>query len=191
MAQITCQSEGSHLGNAGLQVFSLAFLLSLHAHLFAAEKYVLKVVTDRPDAIYKTGEEARFLISMTKDGKPVSGQKVSYQVDDFIPGTSGYPNGTITLGEKPSVVKVTAKKPGILRCIVRATEPNKMIKIAAAAFSPLEIGPSLPVPDDFDQFWTDQKKQLAAVPAKAKLAVCPDIPLTLVFITEMSYYGIC
>ena len=23
------------------------------------------------------------------------------------------------------------------------------------------------------------------------LAVCPDIPLTLVFITEMSYYGIC
>lgn len=152
-----------------LSIFSLAILLSIHSHAIAADSYQLKVVTDRPDAIYKTGEEARFLISMTQDGKPVTGQKVTYQIDDFIPGASKYPGGTLTLGEKPSVVKVTAEKPGVLRCVVRAAKPKKMMKVAAAAFSPLEIGPSLPVPDDFDAFWTDQKKQLAAVPAKAQL----------------------
>ncbi|MFK7779099.1 MAG: acetylxylan esterase [Gimesia sp.] len=152
-----------------LSLFSLAIIFSIHSGVIAADSYQLNVVTDRPDAIYKTGEEVRFLISMTQNGKPVSGQTVTYQIDNFVPGTKGFPGGKITLGEKPTVVKVTAEKPGFLRCIVRAKEPKKMIKIAAAAFSPLEIGPSLPVPDDFDQFWADQKKQLAAVPAKTKL----------------------
>ena len=36
--------------------------------------------------------------------------------------------------------------------------------MAGAAFSPEKIGPSLPVPDDFDAFWTAKKAKLAAVP---------------------------
>ena len=159
----------NHLRKIVLQGFSLAILFLFHAHLFAADEYVLKVVTDRPDAIYKTGEEARFLISMTQNGKPVSGQKVSYTVDDFIGGAAGFPKGELTLGDKPAVVKVTSDKPLFLRCTVTAGEKKKLTKVAGAAFSPLEIGLSLPVPEDFDQFWADQKKQLAAIPAKASL----------------------
>ncbi|MDF1744253.1 MAG: acetylxylan esterase [Gimesia sp.] len=152
-----------------LSVVLLTILLSISGQLIAADQYQLKVVTDRPDAIYKTGEEAQFLISMTLDGKPVSGQEVSFWVDDFVPGTAGFPIGTLTLGDKPAVVKVTTQKPGFLRCTVTTGTKKKLTKVAGAAFSPLEIGLSLPVPDDFDHFWTDQKKQLAAVPAKAKL----------------------
>lgn len=158
-----------HMRKIGPQLFTLAILLFVQHLSLAADQFQLKVVTDRPDAIYKTGEEARFLISMTENGKPVSGQTVSYTVDNFIPGATGFPSGTLTLGAKPAVVTVTAEKPGFVRCIVRAGDKKKLTKIVAAAFSPLEVGPSLPVPDDFDQFWANQKKELAAVPAKAKL----------------------
>ncbi|MCA9023461.1 MAG: hypothetical protein KDA74_25105, partial [Planctomycetaceae bacterium] len=61
-------------------VIALAICLSLAPTANAAEKYELKVVTDRPDAIYKTGETARFLISLTKDGKPAVGETVNYTV---------------------------------------------------------------------------------------------------------------
>ena len=33
--------------------------------------------------------------------------------------------------------------------------------VAGAGFSPTDISPSLPVPEDFDEFWADQKRQLA------------------------------
>lgn len=159
----------SHLRKIVPQIFLLGIILSIGNLSIAAKGPQLKVVTDRPDAIYKTGEEARFLISMTSDGKPVTGQKVTYRVDNFINGAAGFPKGTLTLGDKPAVVKVTSDQPGFLRCTVTAVDNKKLTKIAGAAFSPLEIEPSLPVPDDFDQFWLNQKKQLAEVPAKAKL----------------------
>lgn len=150
-------------------MIALAICLSLIQIATAAEKYELNVVTDRPDAIYKTGETARFLISLTKDGKPATGEKVSYYVDDFIPGAPGFPKGTLMMGVGPAEISVKADKPGFLRCVVQAGDKKKVTKIAGAAFSPLEIGLSQPVPNDFDQFWADQKKQLAAVPAEAKL----------------------
>ena len=157
-----------HLRTILLAVIPFAVLLLIQQYASAAdEKYQLKVVADRADAIYKVGEEARFLISMTENGKPVASQKVSYHVDNFIGGAEGFPKGTIELTEKPAVVKVTSDRPVFLRCIVTSGERKKMT--AAVAFSPLEIGPSLPVPDDFDQFWAEQKRKLAEVPAKAKL----------------------
>lgn len=159
----------THLRKIVPQLLLVGIVLSLHNLAIAADNLQLKVVTDRPDAIYKTGEEARFLISMTKNGKPVTGEKVSYKVDNFISGAAGFPSGTLTLGDKPAVVKVTADQPVFLRCTVTAGDKKKITKIAGAAFSPLEIGPSLPVPDDFDQFWADQKKQLVNVPAQARL----------------------
>ncbi len=149
-------------------IIALAICLSLTSLTAAAEEVQLKVVTDRPDAIYKTGEIAHFLISLTRDGKPATGETVTYRVDDFIGGAAGFPKGSLTMGEEPVEVSVTADKPMFLRCTVTAGTEKKVTSMAGAAFSPLEIGLSTPVPEDFDQFWADQKKQLAEVPAKAK-----------------------
>lgn len=150
-----------------LLILTLCLLLSSVAQ--AADKYELKVVTDRPDALYKTGETAKFLISVTKNGEPVVGEQVSYTVDNFIGGASGFPKGTLTLGDQPAEVEVTSDKPVFLRCVVKAGAPVNQTKIAGAGFSPEEIKLSQPVPADFDQFWADQKQQLAKVPAQAKL----------------------
>lgn len=150
-------------------LLTLALCLMLAQAATAADKYELKVVTDRPDAIYKVGETAHFLISLNKNGKPAVGETVTYTVDDFIPGAPGYPKGKLTMGEQPVEVSVTADKPVFLRCVVTSANKNIKSQIAGAAFSPLEIGLSQPVPADFDAFWADQKNQLAEVPADAKL----------------------
>jgi cephalosporin-C deacetylase-like acetyl esterase len=42
--------------------------------------------------------------------------------------------------------------------------------MAAAACDPTQIKPSLPMPDDFDSFWTKQKTALAKVPVKFTLS---------------------
>src|SRR5205085_11644540 len=50
-----------------------------------------------------------------------------------------------------------------------APDKRKYAAIAAAAIDPLQIKPGLPVPDDFDTFWSAQKKKLAAVPVNLRL----------------------
>lgn len=137
------------------------------------ETYQLKVVTDRADAIYETDQQARFLVTVTNGAKPVIEGTVSYVVDDFMTSYSpknNYPKGKLNLNDNKGVA-VTLSKPGFLRCTITYQTPdNKKIQaIAGAGFSPLEIPPSLPAPDDFDEFWTKQKAELAKIPLNAKL----------------------
>jgi cephalosporin-C deacetylase len=151
----------------------LALAAVAYGQLQAAEPACkLTVVADSSDALYQVGQEAKFLIEVTRDGKPVSTGAVSYVVDDFIPDpSSDYPKGELPLDGSPLTVAVTAKKPLFLRCRVtyRVPDGKPLTATVGAGFSPLEIPASLPVPDDFDQFWADQKKQLAQVPLDAKL----------------------
>ncbi len=144
---------------------------ALHA---AAPAYQLKVVTDREDALYKAGEEAQFVITVTKDGEPVEEGDISFTVDDFIAPVlpeSTFPKGNLALNGDPLAVSVTSDGPGFLRCQVSFTPPKgkALRSVAGAGFSPLKIEPSLPVPDDFDAFWTTQKKKLAELPLEPKL----------------------
>lgn len=139
-----------------------------------AQAYRLKVVTDRSEAIYATGERATFQVTVTQGEKPVSAGKVTYKIDDFVagrPASSEYPQGVLKLEGKTASISVKSDKPGFLRCQVTFQTPEKktLRAVASAAFSPLKIGPSLPVPDDFDAFWAKQKKLLAEVPMEAKL----------------------
>ena len=137
--------------------------------------YQLKVVADRPEAVYETGQEARFLVTVTQGEHPVASGDISYVVDDFIteyPPTNDYPSGDLKLNENGAcVVTVSSEQPVFLRCRVTYQPPQgtKLAKVAAAGFSPTQIAPSLPVPEDFDQFWADQKKHLAEVPLEPVL----------------------
>ncbi len=135
--------------------------------------YQLKVVTDRTDAIYETGESAKFQVTLTKGDQPVNDATVTYVVDDFITDQlvdSGYPRGELQT-DGNSAIEVRMLSPGFLRCEVTFVSPEneKLKATAGAGFSPTKIEPSLPVPDDFDEFWTKQKALLAEVPAEAKL----------------------
>lgn len=147
-------------GLAGWGLFSLAFAQG------AMDGVQLSVVTDHPDGIYRVGETANFLLGLKRDGEPVSDAEMSFSM-----GREGMPparQGTIRIRGGKGSVGGTLDEPGFLQCKVffRAASgaTNAIGALAGAGFDPLEIKPSLPVPNDFDAFWEGQKKRLAAVP---------------------------
>lgn len=153
-----------------LRPLTFTILAFSGALLEAEETYSLQVKAENENAIYEIGKEAKFIVTLTQGEKPVNG-KVTYAVDDFVPEQRDqFPHGTLDLATENTIsVKVTS--PGFLMCRVTFQTPQNL-KISTAVgigFSPKEIPLSLPVPDDFDHFWADQKKQLAQVPAAAKL----------------------
>ncbi len=139
----------------------------------ADSAYSLKVVTDRPDAMYAVGDEATFLISVTRGDEMVTDGSVSFVVDDFLKGgqAAGLPEGQLSLAAEPVRVTVKGRRPEFLRCQVtfQPLEGKAVRAVAGAGFSPEKIGLSLPVPNDFDEFWAEQKRQLAKVPQNPKL----------------------
>ena len=155
-------------------LLTLLLFWAAAARLPAADPvYQLKVVTDRKDAIYEAGGEAKFLITVSKGDEVVPNAAVKFVVNDFLKSgeAAGFPAGSVTTTDQPGVVSVTGKQPGFLQCQVSFDAPDgkKLQAVAGAGFSPTKIGLSLPVPDDFDAFWAEQKKQLAAVPLEPLL----------------------
>ena len=134
-----------------------------------APAYVVSVATDRSTAIYQPGEIVTFEIKLTHLGLPVDAAEVKWMISkDGVPPTT---NGVATL--QHGLVKVMGKldEPGFLQC--RATfesaDGQKFTGYGGAGVDPLQIKPSLPVPDAFDAFWSAQKKKLAAVPVNPRL----------------------
>ncbi len=137
----------------------LLFLLALIGTAQAQSlPLTLKASVDRPDAIYKSGETALFTIQssqpaevtcvFSKDGvQPQAARKITIQA------------GKLTLSN-------TLSEPGFLQ--LRITS-GKASALASAAFAPLEIKPSMPLPEDFESFWKAQKAALAKVEMKSTL----------------------
>lgn len=159
--------------HATLPVAALIALLaatSTRAQAPAAKPtYTLQITADRPEAIYKLGEEAKFSIKLLKNDQPATGVELTY-----VLSVDGYKNlsaGKLTSADQPLSIKGTLAEPGFLRLAVSCKpEGQAMITaLAGAGFDPLAIKPSLPVPDDFDEFWNDQKRQLSAVPMNPQL----------------------
>lgn len=148
----------------------LFFLAGLPAY---AASYSVQVTADRDDALYDVGEEATFSIRVMNGDKEVHEGTVSYVVDDFLNSgkSAGLPQGSLALSKEPTVVRVKGRKPEFLRCQVTFTpaEGKPVKAVAGIGFSPEKIGLSLPVPDDFDEFWDAQKRELAKVPVDPKL----------------------
>ena len=151
----------------------MAVLSPLHETRAAEPTYSLNVVTDREDALYEVGQEATFLISVTREGEAVTNGSVTFVVDDYLLGgkAAGLPEGTAELNESPVRVTVKGRHPVFLRCHVTfAPKDGKPLRaIAGAGFSPEKIKLSLPVPNDFDEYWAEQKRQLAEVAPEPKL----------------------
>lgn len=153
----------------------LQVLATGSALLAVEDSLSVKVVTDRDNAVYHVGEDATFLISISRGNEPVTAGTVGFVVDDFLKsGTAaGLPQGTVDLDEKPVRVVVTGRRPEFLRCQVtyKPAEGKAVHGVAGAGFDPEKIGLSLPVPEDFDEFWAEQKGLLAEVPLDPKLTL--------------------
>jgi cephalosporin-C deacetylase-like acetyl esterase len=135
----------------------------------AAAGYELKVSADRADPIYPRGANVVFTIALLRDGRPVAGPAAKWSITkDGVPLNRA---GIAQLVSDGVTLTARLDEPGFLHCLVECTPsgPPKLTARAGAAIAPLEITPSLPAPDDFDAFWSAQKKQLAATPANLRL----------------------
>ncbi len=134
-----------------------------------AAKVTLKVVTDRPDAIYKVGDKVAFSVTLLKEGQPATGVELKCALSKD--GYKTLEESKLTSGEGATTITGTLDEPGFLRLRVdyKPADGPAVSATAGAAIDPLEIKPSQPVPDDFDAFWAEQKRLLAAVPMNPRL----------------------
>lgn len=154
-------------------VFTLAFCTLASAaeeKSGAKSSFQLTATVDRPDALFSVGELVECTISLTQDGRPVDGAEVTWTFSKD--GLPPYETGSAKLVNGTAKATGQLGEPGFLQCRAAFRETPQSTPITAlagAGIAPLELKPSLPVPDDFDAFWTVQKQKLAAVPAKATL----------------------
>jgi len=66
--------------------------------------YQLRVVTDRKDAIYEAGTEAKFLITVSKGDEVIPNAAMKFVVDDFLKSAkaAGLPVGSVTTTDQPA-----------------------------------------------------------------------------------------
>lgn len=161
----------------------LSFLAT--AALSAAVSFAnvrLEVSSDHPDAVYRCGEKAVFVVKAVDavTGAAATGGTVRVRLDNF--------GETVVAAERTlDFAKIggefslagTLKKPGFLRLLAL---PGKGTKLAAnagqgefnwaVAYEPEKIRPGAPCPADFDAFWTESV-------AKYDREVAEDIKLEL------------
>lgn len=130
----------------------------------------LFVTTDRPEAVYRRGEPITFRVerNAATDSLP---ELVPYTVT--WDGGPLIERGTVPLADLPASVAVTVQEPGFvrLRIDLDGETPPSQRPQAAAAVEPESIGPSLPVPDDFDAFWQDELRAQNALPVDAEVSL--------------------
>lgn len=170
-AGVSAASQARYFSLHMKPIFALipAFL-SLSALAADPAGFQLSVTVDRPDALFTVGEPVDYTISLNKDGKPVDGVEVSWTLSKD--GLPPYETGSAKLVNGKAKASGKLGEPGFLQCRAAFRETPQSTPITAlagAGVDPLEIQPSLPVPDDFETFWSAQKQKLAAVPVKATL----------------------
>lgn len=124
----------------------------------------LTVSTDHADALYQAGETATFTIEAAKGDQPIEdGEVVCVFSND---GWKPRPAQTVPLKNGKAIIAGKRDKPGFL--LLRATL-GQTSALGGAGYDPLQIEPSMPVPEDFDEFWDAQKAALSNVALKSTL----------------------
>lgn len=152
------------------RIFLPCYLLVLAVlPCFAQTPYTFTVLTDREDALYKVSEPVTFRVQLLKDGTPVTEGEIGIELSND--GSAVIKSGTRPLTAEPVIVTGTLDQPGFLRCTATFTAPDgeKVIGLGGAGLDPLNIKPSMPVPDDFDAFWAAKKAKLAELPMNPRL----------------------
>ena len=137
--------------------------------------------TDRPEAWYQPGETVTFLFKPESDSLRATVADWQLSKDGLPP----FAEGKSTVSEDGSFrIEGKLDEPGFLSCKISIVSSSglKVSALGGAAISPETIQPSMPVPEDFDAFWDNKKKQLAAVPQNPRLTKAtspqPDIELS-------------
>ena len=148
------------------QAFALAQPIELRIKVLVAP--------DHSDWTYKTNEKVKFTISVLKDGNPLKGTKIKYEVGPEKMDPTKI-DSTILAAGTISVDGGTLKTAGFLRCTAVAKVDGKEYRgLGTAGFDPMTIQPTVENPGDFKTFWDEAKTALAKIPIDAKMTLLPE-----------------
>lgn len=153
------------------------FVLCSFTYLAAqpAEKFIKVLVSpDRPDWNYKTGEKARFKITVMQNSQVISNPVIRYEVGpEMMPGAKT--DSLKVKGDNLMIEGGSMATPGFIRCRVTAyVDGNRYEGMATAAFNPEAIKPVTDEPADFISFWEKAKTENAKIPMDVKLTLLPE-----------------
>lgn len=142
-------------------------------YVFPAASFTIDVKTDRPEAIYRCGEQATFSIAfMGVDPLDKTGEAwATLSLDGLkvIKKTKISPPSGVTS------ISGTLHEPGFLRCKVQyVTRTHTYTGMAAAGFEPEKIKAVTRMPPDFDKFWHDGMQELEKIPLDPILTPLPE-----------------
>jgi cephalosporin-C deacetylase len=133
----------------------------------AAANPVVSIITDHTDAIYKVNEPVQFTIRVQMNNKPLEGT-ISWTLSKD--GGTTLKSGRETLVGGQATVTGSLGEPGFIHLTASFSYAGKTYSHkVGVGIDPTAIKPSMPVPDDFDEFWNGKKAELAAVPMIASV----------------------
>jgi cephalosporin-C deacetylase len=134
----------------------------------------VSIAPDNTDWTYKTGEQVKFKVQITKNSEPVQNVRIKYEVGpEMMPAVI---KDSLQLKDGYLIIKGgTMKEPGFLRCTVTAEVDGYRYRgLATVGFSPELIQPTTEVPADFNEFWAKAKNDVASLPLNPKLVLLPE-----------------
>lgn len=156
---------------------SFLFLMFSGVPFLLTAEIRVTALLDRASGIYKTGDTILFKTSVSENGAPVKGRKIKYRLSH----DGGFKEeGTFDSGEGSREFPVKAKFPGWYLASFAVLEQDGSVsrkrgessRIGALA-DPERIRIAGREPADFDAFWNGVKRELSAVPIKARREEVP------------------
>lgn len=130
---------------------------------------------DHADWLYKTGEQACVDVQILAYGMPASGVELDYELapDELDADAEGR---VLTNAEgRARIVVGTMKKPGFRDCRMSVTFHDKVYRHhVKVGFSPEKIEPTVRMPNDFDAFWAESKREASECPMLVERTYCAE-----------------
>ncbi len=156
-------------------IFLIFLILASVLNAQPRKEYVQVLVSpNHSDWTYETGDRAEFTVSVLKNSVPLENIEVNYRLQPEK--VDVWEEGTVKLKDGKATIKAKKfKDPGFLRCHATVTVDGKTYtSYATAGFSPYKIEPTTTLPNDFQKFWEEAKKELEKVPVKPVMTLIPE-----------------
>lgn len=135
----------------------------------ADEAIALSITPDRKDGLYSSGD----IVTWTVDLADAKADRTKIGLLEYTVKKDGegvVSNGQIDLSAGPATVAGSRAEPGALMLSVRKPGGNGLpVGVGGGMFDWQKVQLSQPAPTDFDSFWSEKLKELAAVPVNPVL----------------------
>lgn len=152
--------------------------------------FQIRVSPDRDNWTYEINEKAKFFVSVTLNNRQVSGLPVKYScgMEQMPPE---FERTFTTTSDSFTIDAGTLKEPGFLRCVVTMEKDGKTYRgLATAGFAPNSIKPTTTDPNDFDEFWNKNKKEVEKIPLEPKMELLPAYGTSKVDVYHVSFQNV-